>query len=90
MILAGLCVLPLLFVTGLASMWLAVLLIGLALALTLVAASFLVFATTEFSPGNVARKTLGPFAALAAKLEGGAPAPEGGAEVIPLPLANGG
>lgn len=32
------------------------------LLLTLLAASFLVFATTEFSPGNVARKTLGPFA----------------------------
>jgi peptide/nickel transport system permease protein len=30
--------------------------------LTLLAASFLVFATAEFSPGNVARKTLGPFA----------------------------
>ena len=32
------------------------------LALTLVAASFLVFSVTEFSPGNVARKTLGPYA----------------------------
>jgi peptide/nickel transport system permease protein len=32
------------------------------LVLTLVAASFLVFAVTEFSPSNVARKTLGPFA----------------------------
>ena len=32
------------------------------LLLTLVAASFLVFAVTEFSPGNVARKTLGPYA----------------------------
>ena len=32
------------------------------LLLTLVAASFLVFAVTEFSPSNVARKTLGPFA----------------------------
>jgi peptide/nickel transport system permease protein len=32
------------------------------LLLTLVVASFLVFAVTEFSPGNVARKTLGPFA----------------------------
>ena len=30
--------------------------------LTLVAASFLVFMVTEFSPGNVARKTLGPYA----------------------------
>ncbi|MBW0002662.1 MAG: ABC transporter permease, partial [Hyphomicrobiales bacterium] len=30
---------------------------------TLLVASFLVFAVTEFSPGNVARKTLGPFAA---------------------------
>ena len=30
--------------------------------LTLLAASFLVFAVTEFSPGNVARKTLGPYA----------------------------
>lgn len=30
--------------------------------LTLLAASFLVFALTEFSPGNVARKTLGPYA----------------------------
>ena len=30
--------------------------------LTLLAASFLVFATAEFSPGSVARKTLGPFA----------------------------
>ena len=30
--------------------------------LTLVAASFLVFLVTEFSPGNVARKTLGPYA----------------------------
>lgn len=34
----------------------------LSLALTLLAASFLVFAVTEFSPGNVARKTLGPYA----------------------------
>jgi peptide/nickel transport system permease protein len=33
-----------------------------ALLLTILAASFLVFAVTEFSPGNVARKTLGPFA----------------------------
>ena len=33
-----------------------------ALALTLLAASFLVFAVTEFSPGSVARKTLGPYA----------------------------
>ena len=33
-----------------------------ALLLTIVAASFLVFAVTEFSPGNVARKTLGAFA----------------------------
>lgn len=32
------------------------------LLLTLLAASFLVFAVTEFSPGNVARKTLGPYA----------------------------
>lgn len=32
------------------------------LVLTLLAASFLVFAVTEFSPGNVARKTLGPYA----------------------------
>lgn len=32
------------------------------LLLTLVAASFIVFTVTEFSPGNVARKTLGPFA----------------------------
>jgi peptide/nickel transport system permease protein len=32
------------------------------LALTLVAASFIVFTVTEFSPGNVARKTLGAFA----------------------------
>src|SRR5437879_4670211 len=32
------------------------------LLLTIVAASFLVFMVTEFSPGNVARKTLGPFA----------------------------
>lgn len=32
------------------------------LLLTLVAASFLVFVVTEFSPGNVARKTLGPYA----------------------------
>lgn len=32
------------------------------LVLTLTAASFLVFAVTEFSPGNVARKTLGPYA----------------------------
>jgi len=32
------------------------------LLLTLMAASFLVFAVTEFSPGNVARKTLGPYA----------------------------
>ena len=31
--------------------------------LTLLAASFLVFAVTEFSPGNVARKTLGPYRA---------------------------
>ncbi|SDR20952.1 peptide/nickel transport system permease protein [Rhizobiales bacterium GAS191] len=30
---------------------------------TLLVASFLVFTVTEFSPGNVARKTLGPFAA---------------------------
>ena len=30
--------------------------------LTLVLASFVVFMVTEFSPGNVARKTLGPFA----------------------------
>jgi peptide/nickel transport system permease protein len=34
----------------------------LGLLLTLLAASFLVFAVTEFSPGNVARKTLGPYA----------------------------
>jgi peptide/nickel transport system permease protein len=33
-----------------------------ALLLTLLAASFLVFAVTEFSPGDVARKTLGPYA----------------------------
>jgi peptide/nickel transport system permease protein len=32
------------------------------LALTLLAASFIVFLVTEFSPGNVARKTLGAFA----------------------------
>ena len=32
------------------------------LVLTLVAASFLVFVVTEFSPGNVARKTQGPYA----------------------------
>ena len=32
------------------------------LVLTLVAASFIVFLVTEFSPGNVARKTLGPYA----------------------------
>ena len=32
------------------------------LVLTLLVASFLVFAITEFSPGNVARKTLGPYA----------------------------
>jgi peptide/nickel transport system permease protein len=32
------------------------------LLLTLVAASFLVFVVTEFSPGSVARKTLGPYA----------------------------
>ncbi len=32
------------------------------LVLTLIAASFLVFLVTEFSPGNVARKTLGPYA----------------------------
>src|SRR5215472_546216 len=32
------------------------------LVLTLLAASFLVFAVTEFSPGDVARKTLGPYA----------------------------
>ncbi len=32
------------------------------LLLTLIVASFLVFAVTEFSPGNVARKTLGAFA----------------------------
>ncbi|MBV9633998.1 MAG: ABC transporter permease [Methylobacteriaceae bacterium] len=32
------------------------------LALTLLAASFLVFVVTEFSPGNVARKTLGAYA----------------------------
>jgi peptide/nickel transport system permease protein len=30
--------------------------------MTLVVASFLVFAVTEFSPGNVAKKTLGPYA----------------------------
>jgi peptide/nickel transport system permease protein len=30
--------------------------------LTFLVASFLVFAVTEFSPGNVARKTLGPYA----------------------------
>ncbi|MBI3454833.1 MAG: ABC transporter permease [Candidatus Rokubacteria bacterium] len=34
----------------------------LGLLLTLLGASFLVFAVTEFSPGNVARKTLGPYA----------------------------
>jgi peptide/nickel transport system permease protein len=34
----------------------------LGLVLTLIAASFLVFMVTEFSPGNVARKTLGPYA----------------------------
>jgi peptide/nickel transport system permease protein len=34
----------------------------LELVLTLVLASFVVFMVTEFSPGNVARKTLGPFA----------------------------
>lgn len=34
----------------------------LELTLTLVLASFVVFTVTEFSPGNVARKTLGPFA----------------------------
>jgi len=33
-----------------------------ALILTLLAASFLVFAVTEFAPGDVARKTLGPYA----------------------------
>ncbi len=33
-----------------------------ALVLTLLAASFLIFAVTEFSPGDVARKTLGPYA----------------------------
>jgi peptide/nickel transport system permease protein len=33
-----------------------------ALVLTLFVASFLVFAVSEFSPGNVARKTLGPYA----------------------------
>jgi peptide/nickel transport system permease protein len=33
-----------------------------ALVLTLAVASFLVFAVSEFSPGNVARKTLGPYA----------------------------
>ena len=32
------------------------------IALTLVLASFIVFMVTEFSPGDVARKTLGPFA----------------------------
>jgi peptide/nickel transport system permease protein len=32
------------------------------LLLTLLVASFLVFSVTEFSPGNVARKTLGPYA----------------------------
>jgi peptide/nickel transport system permease protein len=32
------------------------------LVLTLLAASFIVFLVTEFSPGNVARKTLGPYA----------------------------
>jgi peptide/nickel transport system permease protein len=32
------------------------------LVLTLLAASFLVFLVTEFSPGSVARKTLGPYA----------------------------
>jgi peptide/nickel transport system permease protein len=32
------------------------------MALTLLFASLLVFAVTEFSPGNVARKTLGPYA----------------------------
>jgi peptide/nickel transport system permease protein len=35
---------------------------GLEMLLTLIVASFLVFVVTEFSPGNVARKTLGPFA----------------------------
>lgn len=34
----------------------------LELLLTLVLASFIVFVVTEFSPGDVARKTLGPFA----------------------------
>ncbi len=33
-----------------------------AMLLTMVAASFLVFAVCEFTPGSVARKTLGPFA----------------------------
>src|SRR5260221_955027 len=33
-----------------------------ALVLTLLAASFLIFSVTEFSPGDVARKTLGPYA----------------------------
>jgi peptide/nickel transport system permease protein len=35
---------------------------ALELMLTLVLASFIVFMVTEFSPGDVARKTLGPFA----------------------------
>jgi peptide/nickel transport system permease protein len=35
----------------------------LGLLATLLVASFLVFTVTEFSPGNVARKTLGPVAA---------------------------
>jgi peptide/nickel transport system permease protein len=35
---------------------------ALELLLTLLVASFLVFMVTEFSPGNVARKTLGPYA----------------------------
>lgn len=35
---------------------------GLSVILTLLLASFLVFAVSEFSPGNVARKTLGPYA----------------------------
>ena len=32
------------------------------MALTMVVSSFLVFAIMEFSPGNVASKTLGPYA----------------------------
>ena len=37
------------------------------LVVTMIVASFLVFALYEFSPGNVASKTLGPFATQAQK-----------------------